>query len=240
MTEQTQSTNPAAGDSAGSIPPASLAPAASPRPDQLPETFWDAQSGAVKPEFWQHYAQTAGEAEKIAALKARKPEDIKIEVKLPDTVKVPEGVQLKIDEKDPRVPVLRAVAHEFGMPQEAVDKLVSLDAQMKLEAINAETTRLAEEDKKLGANADARKAAVGNWFKGLRDKGDLTAQEHEALVAYATDAAAITALEKIIAKANGSVPSTAGNDRPAQPEPKTAAQRIWGNGFNSTPQARAS
>jgi hypothetical protein len=211
-------------------PSGSEAPAAVARPEWLPESHWDPEGSAIKPEFGQHYNELATfhktETEKQAALAARKPEDIKFEVKLPETVKVPEGLDLKINENDPRVPVLREMAIKNGWSQETVDSLVALDAQQQIQAHAAEQTRVAAEDAKLGANAKVRKEAVAGWLKGMKDRNEFSADEFEAVRAYATDAAAVTALEKIIAKASGNVPANQPGNPPAQ-QPKTLAERMF-------------
>jgi hypothetical protein len=201
------------------------------RPDYIPENFWDDQAKAIKPEFATHYAEVAtfhkAETERQAALKARKPEDIKFEVKLPDTVKVPDGIELKIDDKDPRIPVIREMALKNGWDQDTVNGLVALDAQQKIEAHNAEVARMAEEDKKLGAEAPARKQATATWLKGLKDNGTITAGEYEAARIYTSDADGVTFLEKIIAKSNGSI-GTGGNPPSPTTPPVTLEQKWFG------------
>lgn len=218
---------------ASASPPASAAGA---RPEWLPEDHWDTTANAIKPEFGKHYAELKSFVDAEAARKAQLPqkaEDYKIEVKLPPEVKVPDGMELRINEKDPRVPVIRALAHEQGWTQETVNKLVALDAQMQIEARAADIARVAAEDAKLGANAKPRKEAVASFLKGMKDRGELSADEHEAVRVYATDAAAVTALEKLIAKANGSVPGHQQGNPPA-PQPKTIAERMYPNGFGQT------
>lgn len=222
-------------------PPAATTPA---RPEWLPESHWDVNASAIKPEFGAHYAEVSAfhktETEKAAALAARKPEDIKFEIKLPDTVKVPDGMDLKINENDPRVPVLREIAVTHGLSQDVVNSLIAIDAQQQIAAHAAEQTRIAAEDTKLGANAKDRKTAVGNWLKGMKDRNELSADEYEAVRVYAVDAASVTALEKIMAKAAGTVPGVTPPAPPALPT-KDAATRIWGeNAFKSNPQAKAS
>jgi hypothetical protein len=207
---QTPPASPPAAPS-GSAPP----PAVS-RPEWLPEAHWDPAANSIKPDFGTHYAELSTfhktQTEAQAALAARKAEDIKIEVKLPDTIKVPDGLQVQINEKDPRVPVLRELALKRGWDQDTVNDLVAMDAQQQIAAHTAEQTRIAAEDAKLGANAKERKTAVDNWLKGMKDRNEITADEYEAVRVYAIDAPAVTALEKIIAKATGAVPGhTPGN-----------------------------
>jgi hypothetical protein len=218
------------------------APAASPRPEPLPESFWDGEKGTIKlDEFVPHYAEIANfhktETEKRAALAARKPEDIKIEVKLPDSVTLPDGMSFKIDEKDPRVPLLRAIAQQRGLDQDTVNDLVAFDAQQQLQAHNAELQRVVAEEAKLGANAKDRKAAVKNWLTGLKTNGKLNAEEAAAVEVYATDAATVTALEKIMAMAAGAVPGNVNAETPPNsPQPKSLAERMYPN----LPSQRAS
>lgn len=214
------------------------------RPEAIPETYWDATANAIKPEFGTHYAELTTfhktETEKAAALAARKPEDIKFEVKLPETVKVPDGMDIKINPDDPRVPVLRELAVTHGLSQDVVNSLVAIDAKMQIDAHAAEQSRIAAEDQKLGANAKDRKTAVGNWLKGMKDRNELSGEEYEAVRVYAVDAASVTALEKIMAKAAGTVPGHQPDNPPAPPA-KDHATRIWGeNAFQSNPQAKAS
>lgn len=188
------------------------------RPEWLPEAHWDAEKNSIKEDFGAHYGELAKfhqtQTEAQQALAARKPEDIKIEVKLPDTVKVPDGMQIKIDDKDPRAVWLRETAIKRGWDQDTINDVVAWDAQRQIEAHTAETQRIAAEDAKLGANGPARKTAVSNWAKGLKDGGTITADEYEEIRLTASTAAGVTLLEKIIAKANGTVP---GQTPPAQP-----------------------
>lgn len=192
-------------------------PAAASRPEWLPEAHWDAAAG-IKPEFGAHYTEIANAhktfTEQQAALAARKPEDIKIEVKLPDTVKVPEGMNLKIDEKDPRVAAVRDIALKHGLSQEQVNQLVAFDAQQQIAAHAAEQTRLTAEKQKLGANGDDRLNAVSSWVKGITTDA---AEIGEIQVLTAT-AAGVSLLEKLMAKASGSVPGAVGH-QPSPPKP---------------------
>lgn len=226
----TPAPEPAPAPSPAPAPAPSPEPQAVARPEWLPEAHWDATANSIKPEFGAHYQEIAAAhktfTEQQAALAARKPEDIKIELKLPETVKVPDGLQVQIDDKDPRVPVLREMAIKHGLSQDAVNALVAFDAEQQIAAHTAEQTRIAAEDQKLGANAKDRKAAVGNWLKGMKDRNEITAEEYEAVRVYAVDAASVTALEKIIAKASGHVPGHAPAPPPST-QPKSAAERMY-------------
>jgi hypothetical protein len=200
-------------------PPSQAAPATPTRPDYVPETFWDATANAIKPEFGTHFTEIATfhktETEKRAALAARKAEDIKFEVKLPETVKVPDGMQIKLDDKDARLPLLRDIALKHGLDQDTVNDLVALDAQMKIAEHTQSLETFKAEDAKLGDNAKPRKEAVGAFLKGLKESGAFTAEEYDAI--RPLDAAGVTAFEKLIKKLNGAI-GTGGNP-PSPPKP---------------------
>jgi hypothetical protein len=201
------------------------------RPEWLPEAHWDQDASSIKPEFGAHYAELTSfhktATERDAALKARKPEDIKLEVKLPETVKVPDGFQIKIDEKDPRVPLLREVAIARNLDQDAIDDLVAIDAQMKIAAHAQEVERVKAEDAKLGANGPQRKEAITNWAKGLLDAKKITADEHDELRMTAATAAGVSLIEKLMAQASGSVAGHEPTPPPKAPEP-TVTDRWYG------------
>lgn len=206
------------------------APAAPQRPDWLPESYFDPATG-IKSEFGQHYAEIATahktHTETQAALAARKPEDIKIELKLPDTVKVPEGLDVKINPDDPRVPVLRELALKNGWTQDQVNDLVALDAQQVIASHAAEATRLAGEKQKLGANADDRIKAAASWVKSLPG---VSADELGEIQILTATASGVSLLEKLMAKANGAVPGASGNP-PSPPKPAEVPieQRWYGS-----------
>lgn len=227
----TPSPSPTPAPSPAPTPSPVPAPVAVVRPEWLPEAQWDTQANTIKPEFGAHYQEVSNfyktETEARAALAARKPEDIKPEIKLPDTIKIPEGMDLKINDKDPRLPVLREIAIKNNLSNDVINALVTLDAQQQIEMHAAEQTRIAAADAKLGANAPQRKEAVGNWLKGMKDRGELTAEEHEAVRVYATDAETVTALEKIMAKATGTVPGQLPNNTPPKPAEVPMAQRWY-------------
>lgn len=211
------------------------------RPDWLPEDHWDGAANVIKPEFGAHYAEIKAVADAEAARRATiftKPEDVKFEVKLPDGVKAPDGMDLRINENDPRVPVLREMAVKRGWDQDTVNELVALDAQMQIQNHAAQMTRLAAEDQKLGVNAKARKDAVGGWLKGMKDRNELSGEEYEAVRIYATDATTVTALEKIMAKASGNVPGRQQDPPPAAQE-KSAAERMYPHLPSGLPPASA-
>lgn len=226
---------PAAATPAAAAPPPSPAPAAaapapaaapaapaSLRPSWLPETHWNPQLNTVNFDALQKDFETK------AQLATRKPEDIKLLTKLPDDFKLPDGAVWKVNEKDPYVPELRDLAVKHGLPQDVVNDLMLMDARVKLGAYQAEQVRLAEENKKLGANAQPRKDAIVNWLNA----SGLEPDERVAIAGALTDAIHVTALEKIIQKIIGGVAANAGGQgAPAEPpkQERTIEQRMYPN-----------
>jgi hypothetical protein len=222
------SLTPAPAPSPAPSPEPSPAPAATTRPEGLPESYFDPQTG-IKPEFGQHYAEIATAhktfTEQQAALAARKPEDIKFELKLPDTVKLPEGLELKINPDDPRIPILRDLALKNGWSQDQVNDLVALDAQQVIASHAAEATRLSAEKQKLGANADDRIKAAASWVKGLQG---VSAEELAEVQILTATSAGVSLLEKLMSKASGAVPGAGGHEPQTQSTPATVEQRWYG------------
>jgi hypothetical protein len=213
-------------------PPAQTGRAPQP-PQWLPPNYWDGATGAIKPEFGEHYAEAARGYEDFQRLSARRPDDIQITV--PKDLKAPAGFALRINEKDPRIPALRELALKNRMSQQEVDQLIALDARQKIEEHAADVAKTAEDEKKLGANAGARKSAVTAWLGALADRGDLDPAEYEELRMTAMTAGGVTALEKIIARVNGTVPGNSPGAPPPAP-PKTLAERMYPNGAFGTKQ----
>lgn len=228
----------------GEPPPAgvpSLAPAGDPPkiPDGLPPQFWDSQAGQVNtPELVKAYGEIATfkaqHEERLAAL-PKDPKDYKLEIKLPDTVKLPEGFKPEIDEKDPRVPAVRAFAHKYQLPQDALNELVALDAQMQVEEFVANEAAIQAEMKKLGENGKARVGAIESFLKA-----NVAKDEYEALRPVIGNALAVQAIEKLIAKAvTQQVPGNRLNgDQPLKPSEVPIEKRWYGNG--AQPQQRTS
>jgi hypothetical protein len=230
MSEPTLTPTPAPADGTVTpVPAAGDAPAALVKPDFLPADYWDEKAGIKTDEFAKHYGELTVAQQKLAERAAavpEKPEGYKIEIKLPDDVKVPEG--LKFDpSKDPRLPVLLKTAHELGLSNADVNKLVTLDAQFALQNHAAEAARVAEETKKLGEKAADRIAAATNWTKALAEKGDFSADEVGEIRAMASTAAGVTALEKLMAKVNGGIPGHVPTP-PTKPTEQPLTDRWYG------------
>jgi len=191
-------------------PAAAAAPAAAgDRPTYVPEAFWDAEKGLKADDFQKHLEQL--EAKATAADKARegvpeKPEGY--ELKLPPIEGLPEGVE--IDADDPRLGILRKLAHETGMSQDKFSSIIAAQVKHDLALVQARNAELAAEKKALGPEADQRITAVQDALKGaLGDKA-------KPLIAMLASAQAVEAFESILKGG----PDFAANGR-AETEPGT-------------------
>lgn len=175
---QTDNSTPPGPDAALATPGAAAASQSSPqtdtgqtaatppaRPDWLPETFWDAAKNEPKgAEFKEHLSGL----EKLKAdVEARRgaipgtPDAYKF-VPPPD-VKLPAGYEPS--ETDPKFVGLRQIAHEEGLSQEAVNKIVRLEAEALVAADARIKGDILARDTALGENGAARVAALAKFIE---------------------------------------------------------------------------
>lgn len=203
-------------------------------PEGLPQQFWDDKSGQVKMADFvtAHNDLVKASSEHKAKLDAlpKKAEDYKLELKLPSEVKMPDGLDIKIDEKDQRVVGLRAFALKHGMTNDAVNELIALDAQSQIAAFNASEELLQAEMQKLGANGKERVSAMNAFLEK-----HVPAAQREALRPFVANAEAFAGLETLISKITSST-NVPGNQQPRQGKPAEVPveQRWYG------PQQKAS
>src|SRR6266700_7648161 len=172
----------------GGTPAASGGP-----PEGLPSKYWDAATGTK----WGDYLKDSlpiitAHAAREASLPIA-PENYKAE--LPPDFQGPKGVEVKIDEKDPRLPLARTIAHELKLGQDGFSKLLAADAQMKVAELRVIDAAVRQEQAKLGENFEARKTAVESFLEGRLGKGSV-----QVLPSIRT-AAQFEMIEKLIAMA---------------------------------------
>jgi hypothetical protein len=198
-------------------------------PEGLPAQFWDTQSGQVNMgEFVKSYGELstfkAGHDERLTTL-PKTADDYKLDYKLPDTVKMPDGMELKIDPKDPLAVAARSFAHKHKMSQAEFSELVTLHAQTMVEAHTANEAAIQAEMKKLGENGPARVKAAEDFLKTA-----VSADEFAAIKLFIGDATAFAGLEKLIAKATTQKVPGNGDPPPTQrPAEKRTADLFYGD-----------
>lgn len=181
-------------------------------PEGLDPKYWDGSTGLKIADYLKDSLPVlSAHAARQAAI-PEKPEGY--ELKLPEDFKPPQGVEIKFDDKDPRIPLARTVAKELGLGQDGFSKLLALDAQIQLHADQALQAVITAESAKLGDKFPARKAAVEAFLTANVGEDGL-----KALMPQVRSAAAFEALEKLIAKAAATgVPGSEGSP-PAPPKP---------------------
>lgn len=216
------STPPAAGSEGGSPP----TPTQATRPDWLPETAWDAAKNTpnadlIKAAFEAHAAQTAR-----AAARPEKAEGYALE--FPKDYKLPDGYQ--IVESDPLLSWFRETAFKFGLPQEEFSQALQGYSELIVARDKAEIAKDEAEKKKLGANATARVTAAKTWLAGIVG-ADGAGQIMDRLV-LASDVELLEKVQLAFSSQGGASINGKGRDSDPPPPPKTAAERIWPNGFS--------
>lgn len=196
---------PQTGDRAPSAePPASEPSQFRARPSWCPDTAWDARSSTIDHAAMdRHYRETiaprlaahdAWEASR-AALPA--PEDYKVATT--ETFKAPEGVDYKVDGRDPWWNEVKAVAHKLGLSQEAFSGAVYLISAREVQGLHYVDAARNAELAKLGPNGQGRADAVATWLENA--VGD-DAAALGMVMRRAPVARVVETFEKIIVKAS--------------------------------------
>lgn len=198
-------------------------------PEGLPAQFWDGEAGEVDVAgLSKSYSEAATFKAKHDAHLATLPRlasDYKIELKLPEGVTAPEGMQLDYA-KDQRVGAVREFAHRHQLSQEALTELIALDAESQIAEHTSGQAEFQAEMEKLGGNSPARINALETALGALISK-----EEYEALRGFIGDATAFVALEKLIAKATAQgVPANldGGGPTPNPPAKVRPADVLYG------------
>lgn len=195
-------------------------PAPAPESDLsfIPESFRTEDGKPDPGAFVQRFEElTAEEARRAEALESlpKDPKDYALDI--PEDV-IPEELRdLKDEQGNPLIPrsvsgedadAFRALAHELKLPQEAVSKLIALDAQRGFRQIIAANEAKAEQLKSLG-DYQARHADVARKLAAIMPE-----KSSKALLEDLTTADAFKAVERLISRSPQpkNVPGTAGVD----------------------------
>lgn len=171
------------------------------------ESFWDGEKGALKVE---DLAKLVSNDQARRAGIPEGPDGYKLE--LPADFKLPDG--LTFEQADtPLGQSVRAIAHEFGMPQAGLSKLLAAYVDSQAKEHQQVAADIAAEQAKLGPNRDARFTAMDGWIKA-------NLPDHHAILAQRlpVDAGLFQAVEALIARANAGIPSALGGGGEAMSE----------------------
>ncbi|WP_407976104.1 hypothetical protein ACJKIH_03000 [Brucella pseudogrignonensis] len=207
---------PAPSSEAPAEPPARAAPNAEPekpvRPDYLPESLWDENTGFKEQDY---NDLVAFKADRDAAL-AQVPDSAdKYEAKLPATFKIPEGVKeedFAFDANDPRISLLREVAHSKQWSQADFEEVLAAGINMDIAQNKEMAEAAAGEREKLGSRAKDRVTAVTTFLDAKIGK-DL-AGSLRGMMFTAKQVEAFEAIQRLV---RGDVPGNPGAGRDAKP-----------------------
>lgn len=174
-------------------------PATAARPENLPEQFWDAEKGAVLlDDLASSYADLSQQVQIQSDLASALPENAEgYELGLPDDFEAPEGFEFTV-EGDERVGALRDWAHANKIQPSALKALMGIYAQDQAEAHQV----MSEEMASLGSNAKGR---IADLAVALNAR--LPNDEAQALAGTLGSAAAVRAVEKLIAGRGSAAPA---------------------------------
>jgi hypothetical protein len=98
----------------------------------------------------------------------QRPDDY--EFKVSDKFQVPQGIELKLNDKDPALPLARQLMHDIDQGkiggQEAFSRMVEIYAASQIGREQALNEALQVEVQKLGASGTPRVTAIGNFIRG--------------------------------------------------------------------------
>jgi hypothetical protein len=166
------------------------------KPDWCPDKFWDGDLGVRAQPMAEAYRELEGKIRSredelreriIEDMKASAPESY--EIKLPEDLEIPTGVELNLSDEDPLVQWFFGFAKEKGLSQEDVSSAITEYVKLELAGMPDMEGELA----KLGDYGKDRLQRVHNWL----DKS-LSQEEVQALSPLMTSAESIEALEKLM------------------------------------------
>lgn len=183
--------------------PATPAPA---RPDYIPETFWKADAGQPDLEgLAKGYSELAAfKAEQDARLTGLPEAPDKYALTLPDDFKLPDGMKFDFPADSPLVKAVQQFAFDNKLPANAVQSLTRAHVEATLAELDAAQKSIQEAHGRLGDKAADRIGAVENFAKANLGKEEADALVEALHTGYGDRI--VTAMEKLIASANGVVP----------------------------------
>lgn len=118
---------------------------------------------------------------------------------LPKDFKPPQGVEFKLDDKDPLLPQARAFALKHGLSADGFREMMGLYAAGQVGNQQLIDNAKAAEVGKLGVNGPARKTAVDTWLNA-----SVGEELGKHLSSYLLTEKSVEAIEKLMARDRGS------------------------------------
>lgn len=180
-------------------------------PEGLDARFWDGEKAEVKvTDLIADYGNLSKfKTETEARFKDRPEAPDKYELRIPESVKLPEGVEFEFAADSDLVKMARQIAFDSGRGQEGFDELVAAFVSHEIAKDAAYETQAEEtfqaEIAKLGENGKDRLAAAESFLKST-----LADDEYKAIQSIATTAAGVQAIEKLMNLSKDKAPAIPG------------------------------
>lgn len=175
-------------------------PAVPERPADLPDAYWDAETGAIKPEAYSRLAEL--EAAEAAAGEGVPETADGYVLELADPVVGMDGKPVAFDADDPLAKAILPALHAAGVPQSGVSAILQAYAAQEVAAAKADaeaaTAYVATEQAKLGTGHKARTAALHGQVTAA-----IGADAAEHIRSQMRSADAVIALETLVSKLQG-------------------------------------
>lgn len=203
-------------------------------PEGLPPQYWDASHGLKTGDLIKDFVGLKTSSDARTAARPEKPELYKAE--LHADFKLPEGVNIKFDDKDPiRGPALnevRAILHEAGNDQATFSKLLTAHTKLEIaikQAAEAEKQAAIQASlKRLGDNFEPRKTALDRHVSAaLTGTEAAKTAKGKAIQEAFNNADAFEALEDFFAYGRSVIPGSQNNQDPPKPAQQRAADRWY-------------
>jgi hypothetical protein len=150
---------------------------------------------------------------------------VEYKAELPADLKLPEGVEIKFNDRDPVhgevLAEARTLAREAGLDQATFSKLLGLHAKLELRTNDVEIARRNIERGKI-ANFDTRSAALTKFLDA-----NLSSEQATALKAGVTSKVVFEAIEQLISRVTGRAAPISSTPS----DGKSWADRMWPDGF---------
>lgn len=189
------------------------------RPEGLPDDLWDDATGVKTGDLWSKFRDLQAKEDGRAAGVPAEAESY--DLALPADFKVPEGIEVEIKNDDPLWADFQALGKKHGLTKDGFSEFVGAFAKYQIAAQEADINTFVEQKTALGANADARIKAAGDWLGA-----NLPKTEAEALGGALISAEGVKGLERLISMKSG--PTTATKVNPPDPTPTNRADRWYG------------
>lgn len=185
-----------------SAEPAAPSPEAKVKPDGLPDKYWDKEAGLRVSEVVQTLSALDADNAKQAETFKDFPKDAKDagkfytlpEQMLPEGMELPKGLVFEPDKQ--LLETVLPVAHKHKLAPEAFHDLVRTYNAIELARFQDAQAQFAEDGKKLGANAAARRKAVADGLAAL-----IGPEKAKFVDAGAITSGAVEFFEAILARA---------------------------------------